>query len=208
MASLKQKLKGKKAVFLDLDNTLYAYRPCHEAGLAAAWRFFKKRFRGVGFSEFKNRYERSRRAIHRRLKGQAASHARLFYFQDMLESLEGKTDFLLTLRFEEFYWRAFLKCMRRHAWVLPFLKVCKMSGKKVVIVTNLTARIQFQKILKLGIGRYIDFLVTSEEAGVEKPHPKAFRMALGKAGVKARDAVILGDDPKADRVSFLDFVKV
>lgn len=47
-------------------------------------------------------------------------------------------------------------------------------------VTNMTAEIQYQKIEKLGITRWIDGVVTSEEAGVESRTTEFFLCAEKK----------------------------
>lgn len=41
----------------------------------------------------------------------------------------------------------------------------------------MTAYIQYKKLESLGAAPYIDFMVSSEEAGVEKPHPHLLRSA-------------------------------
>ena len=65
----------------------------------------------------------------------------------------------------------------------------------------MTAEIQFKKIKKLNIEKYISFCVTSEEAGVEKPHPYIFEMAVIKA-TKVKNnitsLIVVGDDIKKD----------
>lgn len=57
------------------------------------------------------------------------------------------------------------------------MKQLKEQGVYVGICTNMTAEIQYQKIEKLGITRWIDGVVTSEEAGVEKPDYRIFLCA-------------------------------
>lgn len=53
---------------------------------------------------------------------------------------------------------------------------------------------------KLGLKPYMSFTVTSEEAGVEKPDPAIFLMALEKTGLKASEAVYVGDQYEIDVV--------
>jgi len=65
-------------------------------------------------------------------------------------------------------------------------------------VTDLTAQIQLQKWQKLGLQRYIDFLVSSEEAGVEKPSPYIFELALDKLQLKAHEVIMIGDNANKD----------
>lgn len=83
-------------------------------------------------------------------------------------------------------------------WVLPFLKDARARGITIVVVTNLESSLQYKKLARLGITDLIDFVVTSEEAGVEKPHPKMYKMALDKTGLRPKDVVMLGDDQTLD----------
>jgi len=53
---------------------------------------------------------------------------------------------------------------------------------------------------KLGLNAYLDFTVTSEEVGAEKPKPAIFLAALVRAGVKASEAVHVGDQYNIDVV--------
>lgn len=208
LSELTRKASAKKAVFLDLDNTLYAYEPCHQAGLKAAFQYYRLKAGPLSWKAFLNAYHAGRQVIHKRLAGQAASHSRLLYFQTLLEVRLGKTNHGFALGLEAAYWNAFLKRMKLAGWVLPFLRYCREQGKKVLLVTNLTTAIQLRKIQKLGLRRWIDFLVTSEEAGVEKPHPSIFKLALRKATCSSRDALVVGDDPASDQVSSLDFFRI
>ncbi len=51
---------------------------------------------------------------------------------------------------------------------------------------------------QLGLEPYLDFVVTSKEAGADKPKPPIFLAALDKAGVNASEAVHVGDQYKLD----------
>lgn len=191
--------EGKKAVLLDLDNTLYTYLPCHRAGLQAARRFYSKEIGPISPALFAKHYNSARDLVKKRTGNTAASHSRLLYFQYMLEKTSGKTVYRKTLLLEQAYWNQFLASMKLRPWVLPFLRHVKKAGKKTVIVTDLTARIQLKKISRLKLEKWIDFVVSSEEAGTEKPHPAIFKLAFQKAGCRARDAVLIGDHPERDR---------
>ena len=50
----------------------------------------------------------------------------------------------------------------------------------------------------IGVGHLFDFSVSAREAGVAKPHPTIFQLALQKAGIKEDEAVYVGDDPIRD----------
>lgn len=202
-----RKAAVKKAVFLDLDNTLYAYEPCHKAGLKAAFRHYS-RLEPLSWRRFLTAYLEARRVIHKRLRGQAASHSRLLYFKTLLDMRFGAIKAGQAVELEAVYWKAFLRRMRLYTWVKPFLRHCRRQGKKVLLVTNLTTAIQLQKIQKFGLAGLFDSLVTSEEAGREKPAALIFKLALRKAGCPARDVLTVGDDPAADRFPSMDFFRV
>jgi putative hydrolase of the HAD superfamily len=50
----------------------------------------------------------------------------------------------------------------------------------------------------LKLGWFFDFIFLSSDYGFRKPEPKYFRMALGALGVKASDAVYIGDNAFRD----------
>jgi putative hydrolase of the HAD superfamily len=66
----------------------------------------------------------------------------------------------------------------------------------------LTAHIQHRKIKRLGIADYVEVMVTSEEAGQEKPSPVAFEMILKKlsekADIKPEQVLMIGDSQTKD----------
>ncbi len=53
---------------------------------------------------------------------------------------------------------------------------------------------------KLGLEPYLDFVVTSQEVGADKPKPPIFLAALDKARVNASKAVHVGDQYNMDVV--------
>lgn len=199
---LKRAVAGKKVILLDLDNTLYAYDPCHTSAQKETHRFYCRHVHKITFSDYQKKYTRAQNVIHRKLRGTAFCHSRLYYFQVMLQK-ERVT--FSAAKLEKAYWNAFFKKMKLEPWVLPFLTFCKKEKKKVVIVTNLTTVLQKQKLKILNLTKRVDGVVTSEDAGIEKPHPRIFRLALKKARVKPSDAITVGDDLKTDRAGFLDF---
>jgi putative hydrolase of the HAD superfamily len=68
----------------------------------------------------------------------------------------------------------------------------------VAIVTDLTAQIQFRKIVYFGLDQYFDYIVTSEEAGHDKPHQAPFEIAVEKMRPKGNCIWMVGDDPTND----------
>ena len=69
----------------------------------------------------------------------------------------------------------------------------ELHGKyKLGIIANQSLGTQ-ERIDNWGIGHYFDVVVASAEAGVAKPDPGIFTMALQKADCKPGEAVMIGD---------------
>lgn len=82
---------------------------------------------------------------------------------------------------------------------LPALKALKRRGLIIGVVSNLR-RDTDSLFARLGLAPYLDFTMTSEEAGAEKPSPLIFKAALAKAGVLASEAMHVGDQYASDVV--------
>ena len=74
----------------------------------------------------------------------------------------------------------------------------KSCGKKIALCTDMTSHIQYRKIERLGLSHFVDFMVSSEETGLEKPSPAMFNLALKKLNVEADRAAYFGDSPDRD----------
>lgn len=72
------------------------------------------------------------------------------------------------------------------------LERCSSLGLKLGVVSNFDARLE--KILhSCGLQSYFNFFITSEEAGVAKPSPAIFELAVQKCGVPADCVAHVGD---------------
>ena len=66
------------------------------------------------------------------------------------------------------------------------------------IITNGFSEVQYTKLETSGLGKYFIKVITSEEAGVKKPDPKIFELALNKAKANLDASIMIGDDPEVD----------
>ncbi|MGI4885608.1 MAG: HAD family hydrolase [Janthinobacterium lividum] len=69
---------------------------------------------------------------------------------------------------------------------------------RVGIVTNNRTVEQEDKLRHLGMDRWVDALVTSEDVGVPKPAARIFQVALARLGARPAEAVLVGDNWTAD----------
>lgn len=189
--------KLPEAVCLDLDNTLYDYESANQAGQEAV---FKKMGQSLGLSrnDLEVAFSTSRQQIKARLKNQASSHSRLLYFQRMLEVLGLKTQPLMVLDLEQTFWRHYLHNCQLYDGVKDFLFLLRSKNIVTALITDLTVQIQFRKVIYLKIDRLIDFIVTSEEAGADKPDQAPFNLVLDKLGLPAERVWMIGDSYEKD----------
>lgn len=185
------------AILFDTDNTLYPYEPAHEAAQGAV-REKITRTLSISRDDFDKTFSEARHQVKQRLGTTAASHSRLLYLQRMLELMGLGSQVLMALDFEQTYWRTFLT----HAVLFPGVKETldeiRLLGIPTAIVTDLTAQIQFRKVVYFGLDHHFDYIVTSEEAGFDKPHLAPFQLALEKMRPKGDLIWMIGDNPVHD----------
>ena len=201
------------AILFDTDNTLYPYEPAHLAAQNAVRNKVVKSF-SISNADFDHAFSEARSQIKDRLNGTASSHSRLLYLQRMLEILGLGSQVLLALDFEQTYWRTFLSNAILFDGVKDLLDQIRLLGIPTAIVTDLTAQIQFRKIVYFGLDNYFDFIVTSEEASFDKPHSSPFEIALQKMQPKGHSIWMIGDNAindirgARDHINAITFQKI
>ncbi|MBQ6104118.1 MAG: HAD family hydrolase, partial [Kiritimatiellae bacterium] len=75
---------------------------------------------------------------------------------------------------------------------------CRARGLRVGIGTDMSAIEQFRKLETLGLLDLVDFVATSEEAGVEKPHPGFFDLVVEKSRCAPGEILFVGDNLRKD----------
>lgn len=185
------------AILFDTDNTLYPYNSAHDAAMEAVREKVTRAF-SIEPGQFDAAFSQARKEVKDRLKHTASSHSRLLYLQRMLEIIGLGSQVLLALDFEQTYWRTFLSNAILFDEVKELLDDVRLAGIPTAIVTDLTSQIQFRKIVYFGLDHYFDYIITSEEAGFDKPHPAPFQMALEKMNPKGKCIWMVGDNPIND----------
>ena len=185
------------AFLFDTDNTLYPYDPAHAAAQSAVREKVTKTF-SISEDDFDKAFNQARTEVKSRLKHTASSHSRLLYLQRMLEIMGLGSQVLLALDFEQTYWRTFLSNATLFDGVKELLDDIRLLGIPTAIVTDLTSQIQFRKIVYFGLDQYFDWIITSEEAGFDKPHQAPFELAMQKLRPSGDCIWMIGDNPVND----------
>jgi putative hydrolase of the HAD superfamily len=66
------------------------------------------------------------------------------------------------------------------------------------LITNGFNEVQHHKIKNAGLEKYFDVVLTAEAAGVKKPAPEIFHMALNMAQATLKNSLMIGDSYEAD----------
>jgi len=185
------------AVLFDTDNTLYDADAAHEEATEAA-ELKACKLLGTTRQVFRDVFTQARASVKKQLGKTASSHSRLLYFQSAIEILGMKTQLLMTLDIEQTYWRAFLHASVLYPDVREFILDLRSAGIRTAVITDLTSRIQFRKLIYFGLDEYFDYVVTSEEAGADKPARAPFEIALRKLDVASQECWMIGDSEDAD----------
>ena len=184
-----------KSVVFDLDDTLYDFTSAHAVAL--------HRMADYAWSTLeipRERFDALQRVAFQRQKAlvgeTAALHNRLIRCQMMLEAA-GKSVFHAP-DMANLYWNALLERIRPLPGTNEALGRLRSLGLTVGLGSNMTADWQFAKLKRLGLMAYLDFIVTSEEAGADKPDPRLFRLCAEKAGCAPGECVFVGDSLERD----------
>lgn len=186
-----------KTVIFDIDNTMYSFNRAHQEAMRELLGYGQ---RVLGLSpEFMSQKlrEAQRNIIDRLGTNDSAIHNRLIRFQCFLEQV-GKREFSNALEMYYIYWDTILKVMEPEPGVRELIAALHADGIRIGVGTDMTAYIQYKKLIGLDIMRYISFIVTSEEAGAEKPSEKFFRLCVEKAGCLPEECVFIGDSLEKD----------
>jgi len=184
----------KKVLLLDLDDTLINSTESYAFGQKAAFKYIKKLVPRLTETRFNKLYQQAKEQTHKQLKHTASSHNRLLYFQKIFETLKLSPNPKQLDEIEDLFWKEANKKLKLYPNVKETLLAIKKHGLKICLVSDLTAEVQMEKLRKLRLNNLIDFIVTSEEAGADKPDPRNFKLALKKSQTKPNEAIMLGDD--------------
>jgi putative hydrolase of the HAD superfamily len=185
-----------KGILLDLDDTLYEYEKTHQMALNLTLESIQKQF-NLEETVVANAFKLAKKKLKSILPNVAANHSRILYFQLTMEILN-INPIPSAYNASNTYWNEFLNKMVLSDDAIKFLDVYK--NIPICLVTDLTAEIQYKKLERLGLTDSFTHIVTSEEAGVEKPHPFMFKLALSKLNFSADEVVMIGDNYNKDVV--------
>ncbi len=190
-----------KAVFFDLYHTVVRYEPPREeleaAALAESGVHMKPEalrrplavadefiYKEISQTPLGRRSDEDRRALYTCYQEIVLKEAGIKATQQIVLSLLGRMQRAKTklVLFDD---------------VMPVLTDLKERGLVLGLISNVDRDIG-PLLGGLGVGRLLQVVVTSQDAGSSKPQPRIFAEAARRAGVKAGEAMYVGDQYQID----------
>lgn len=193
------RLLDKKAVFFDLDHTLWDFDKNAEETLAELFKTY--RFEALGFHSadlFIETYTRNNQRLWAEYhRGKIdRNQLRAARFADTFEEL-GVDPLLFPAAFEQDYIRI---CPRKtNLFPQTHETLAYLKGKySLHLISNGFKEASRTKIAECNLGQYFSTIVISELVGVHKPHPDIFHHAVSNARTRIPESVMIGDSLEAD----------
>lgn len=185
-----------KAVIFDIDNTIYSYDDAHAVAWEALCAYAKENLQ-MEAQTFLTCHKAAQKTVKERLGTDcAALHNRQLRYQVLLE--ENGKPLHHAIAMNDLYWSTLIAAARPTPGIMDCLTALKQAGFILGIGTDMTIDYQLKKLVALQMLPFFDFIVSSEEVNVEKPHEKLFACCAKKANVPPEECLFVGDSLKKD----------
>jgi len=185
-------------VLFDLDDTLFDHQHSRRCALLALQKVYP-RLAQVSIADLVAEHERQLRASYDAvLDGAVSLEAnRLERFRRLFINYGSAMTPLEVEQAQRTFRRAYVAHRQAVPGVIPLLTYLK-SRVKIGVVTNGLKAVQWEKLRACNLEDSVNFLLTSEEAGMKKPDRRIFVRALDIADAQPQVAVYIGDSWTSD----------
>ncbi|MFQ6127227.1 MAG: HAD family hydrolase [Candidatus Heimdallarchaeota archaeon] len=186
-----------KAIFFDLDNTLYDYNSSSEYSKNKVFSYLLNRYPHLKQEDILSSYEKIiQEAVEEEVKGIYDAWDRQKRFSKLLLSL-GLKDDELSKKLVTIFAEARAESSKPYPEAHDVLS--KLREKYVLgIITNGPSVYQREEISLLKLESYFSHILIAEEVGFRKPAKEIFQMALKKVACHPEEAVMVGNNPRED----------
>ena len=193
-----------KAVFFDLDDTLWDFSANAEEAFREAYfklnynRFFES------FEHFYSIYEKKNEELwvayrNEQIDKKELNKVRFSYPLEVVDAYNAE----LVQTFSD----TFFSIISNKSTLLPgAIEILEYLVKKypLYIISNGFEELQYQKMRSAHLEHYFKAVILSDVVGVLKPDKRIFEYALKIAGVSPHEAIMIGDDWEADIVGAMN----
>ena len=190
------KIEGITDIFFDLDHTLWDFDK--NSGLTFE-KIFKLNTININLKTFLNAYEPINLYYWKLFREEKIDKASLRFnrLSDTFSKINFKVKKSIIIKLSNDY----IKHMTDFNYLLNHtIDILDYLSKKykLHIITNGFQEVQQAKLDKSKISHYFKTVTNSEMAGVKKPNPKIFNLALNQANTSAKKSIMIGDNYEAD----------
>lgn len=183
-------------VFFDLDHTLWDF----ERNSALTYQLLFERFEvEVSLERFLEHYVPLNFLFWKAFREGRISKEKLRY--ERLKTVFERMALPVSDRLIHQLSEAYIENLSAQTHLLPnCMEVLQyLKGKyKLHIITNGFEEVQARKLRNSGIEHFFTEVVNSDRAGVKKPDPRIFTMAIEAAGIEPGSGIMIGDSFEAD----------
>ena len=185
--------RGPGLVLFDLNDTLVDHTGTVRRTLLALRNEFPL-LDGISTTSLTRRYNTLLAEAHPAIvRGELdAASARVARFARLLSEFGRTTPADTVARLAGRYREVYQASRRRLPGALGLLRSLSKSCT-VGVLTNNRRSEQVETLTTFGLWPHVDFLITSEETGVPKPDPRAFKIAVRRADGSSATSLMVGD---------------
>lgn len=173
-----------KAVFFDLDDTLYDTSGFAKLARKAALNVMIDA--GLPLSS-----DEAYKLLREIIKEKGSNYDK--HFNVLTKRVFGEEKPLLIALGMITYHNVKFALLRLFPETMSTLIYLKSKGYHLGVISNGITIKQWEKLIRLGLHHFFDEVVTSEEAAVDKPDEKIFRLALDRMGCQAEKSIMVGN---------------
>lgn len=190
-----------QGIIFDFDGTLYEYEICNTNSLNVVFDHIAHNF-NLDKDIIKHKYDKINKLI-KESNNNSNKFNKYIYFKQLLEELCIHINNLTNII--ELYDTEFNTRLNLFEGVIQFIEFIKKSNIKIGILSNNNFKQQYDKLVKLNLIQYIDFIQTSDEAGSEKPKNLIYLSLLNKMKINSENMLMIGDNYEHDILPSIEF---
>ncbi len=195
-----QLFDGIRVVWIDLDDTIWDFRANSRVSLRGLYRDYALAEAFPTPEEWIACYEKHNHALWDQYNHGKIEKDYLMKERFLRPLLEGGHPRAVELgqRFDREYLDRLAECTELIPGAVELLERLRSNGYRTGILSNGFVEVQHRKIRNSGLSPLIDYIVLSDDIGVNKPDVRLYRHAQQIAGVTASECLMIGDNPDTD----------
>ncbi len=186
-----------KAVIFDFDYTLENFGRAEKFGENKLGRLIEEKFhinKELFLREF---YLNKRRFLKKREK--PIYYSRGLWMENALKTLKVRFKKSEIKEIEDIFWREISLKISLYKHTKKVLSLLRKKFKLAVLTDSDGERkFKILRIKKLGVEKYFDSIITTDQIKFNKPNKKCFLTTADKLRVKPQECIMIGDHPETD----------